>query len=146
MRKTLFLFGIILVVGGCKFQTTRINQEKDKKEAEVITDQFHELIKKEDYQTSLNLFSDSVFSSLEKEKVLEAFIATTEKLGLLKETKLSKWETIVTSGKKSSSEYYLVYKNRHEKYEAIESINLRKERNGSIKIIGYDIKSEGFIK
>lgn len=66
-------------------------------------------------------------------------------MGKIIKVELMEWKTEVKKGTSPVSDYALTYKIGREKYESEELIILQKE-NGEIKILGYRVNSEGFIK
>jgi hypothetical protein len=70
-----------LVLTGCSFNSWSINSEKDKREAEKITDKLFDLLQKKEYEETATLFSEKFFKYASKEKLVEIFSATNKNLG-----------------------------------------------------------------
>lgn len=135
-----------LVVNGCSFNSTFTNSIEDRKDAEKVTNKLYELIKKKDYEATTVLFSKSFFEASDKEKLFEIFNATNVKLGSLEKTEIGQWETQRVEGTDPSANYALQYNNQYTNYQATETIRLTREKDGEIKIISYNINSDGFFK
>jgi len=135
-----------LTLGGCQFNSTRTNMAGDRKDAEKVTDKFHEFIKAKNYDSVYTLFSKRFFAVTPKAKMTEILTATQNKLGDLKSDSLAEWQTRIVEGTNPSSEYVFQYSEHHQKYDAKEQFNLTKEADGKIRILGYNINSEGFFK
>lgn len=135
-----------VVLNGCSFNNTYINREEDKKDGEKVTNKFFELIKAKKYNDTFKLYSSQFWTVTSKDKLLEMYTATENKLGDLDSTTVSKWETRRVVGTNPSAEYVFAYNTKHSKYKAVESIRLAKEKDGSIKILAYNINSDGFFK
>ncbi len=127
----------------CHFNTTYSNREEDKKDAEKITSQFYDLVKQNDYTKTYKLFSEKFFAITDTVKLNNIFRTTVEKLGAIESMTLDKWETNVVKGTDEKSDYALQYIVKHKRFDSKETFTLTKE-NGEIKIIGYNINSDGF--
>ena len=123
-----------LLVSGCSFNSTFTNNIEDRKDAEKVTNKLYEL------------FSKSFFDANNKEKLFEIFNATNVKLGSLEKTEIGQWETQRVEGTDPSANYALQYNNQYTNYQATETIRLTREKDGEIKIISYNINSDGFFK
>ena len=141
---TIIVLLAVFVLSSCNFNSQYINREEDKKAAEEITNQFYEFIQNQDFNKSLDLFSNKFWEATPKEQMIQILSATREKLGDLEEINLLEWETRRVEGSNPSANYMLIFKNQYEKYEAIETIKLMKEDNNMIKIVAYNIESMGF--
>lgn len=142
----LYFYIVLGLLTSCHFNSQYLDRDEDKNEAEKVSNIFYEDLKNDTIkETTIKLFSDK-FWSLENSDSFKIVIKKTqEKLGRLREVKLDHWKTKVVTGSNPSSEYVLFYLNKYEKYNAKEKVSLVKE-NDTIKIIGYDINSDGFIK
>jgi hypothetical protein len=146
IRTLVIVFIATLVVNGCSFNSTFTNSIEDRKDAEKVTNKLYELIKKKDYEATTVLFSKSFFEASDKEKLFEIFNATNVKLGSLEKTEIGQWETQRVEGTDPSANYALQYNNQYTNYQATETIRLTREKDGEIKIISYNINSDGFFK
>jgi len=140
---TFFLCLICFSFTGCHFNSRNINSDEDKNDAEKITKEFYDLLKKADYVKTYKLFGKNFFVATDTSKLNDLFITTNEKLGPIESMELGEWETIVVTGTDAKSDYALQYIVKHEKFEAKETFRLTKE-NGQIKIVGYNVNSDGF--
>jgi hypothetical protein len=139
------LLGII-ALNGCTFNKTYINRKKDEQDAEKVTNQFFKLLKAKKYTDTFKLYSDQFWRVTSKDKLMEIYTFTDTKLGDLDSTKVSRWETRSVEGTNPSALYAFAYKTKHSKYNAMESIKLDREKDGSIKILAYSVNSPGFFK
>ncbi|TXF79607.1 hypothetical protein [Chryseobacterium sp.] len=123
----------------CSFNSTRKNKEEDKIDAENITKQFYSILNKSDTRELYQLFGEKFFNITSK-KQLEKMLydISTECGSKVTNTKLKKWETFVSNGTDSRSEYVLLYIVQRNIKNTEEKITLEKE-NGNIKIVGYDV-------
>jgi len=142
----LMLLTTVITLNGCSFNNTYINREEDKKDGEKVTNKLFELIKAKKYNDTFKLYSNQFWAVTTKDKLLELYTATENKLGDLDSTTVNKWETRRVVGTNPSAEYVFAYNTKHSKYKAVESIRLVKEKDGSIKILAYNINSDGFFK
>jgi hypothetical protein len=136
---------ILVTLTGCHVNSQYINRDEDKKEAEQVTNKLYDLLRTKDYEATTELFSKRFFEVTDKEKLFRIFNATSEKLGELKTTEIETWETKRIEGTNPSANYVLIYKNKYEKFDSKETIQLSKDEDGKIRIIGYFINSDGFI-
>lgn len=136
----------VLLLFSCQFNSSYVNRVEDKDAAEKITNQYFDLLKAKKYDESFALFSDKFWTVTSKEKTKEIFTVTNKKLGALVDIKLDHWETRRVEGTNPSAEYILYYVNKYEKYDAKETLSLTRESDGKIKIIAFNINSEGFFK
>ena len=146
LRKASFFIILLLLFYSCNFNSTYLNREEDKKDAEKVANKYYDLIKAKNFEGTYGLFGDEFWKVTSKEKLKELFIATQEKLGKLDTTKLDHWETRIVKGTDPSSEYVLYYLNKYQKYPAEETLRLLKNEQGEIKILAFHINSDGFMK
>ena len=145
MKITFLSICTILTFASCHFNSQYIDRVADKEDAEKITTRLYDLLKTNNYNETTDLFSKKFYEVTSKEKLFEIFTTTQDKLGDLKDTKIESWKTNRIEGSYPSANYLLVYKNKHEKSDSKESITLTKEPDGEIRIIGYNISSDGFL-
>lgn len=140
------LTGLCFLVLACNFNTSvSFTDEKTEKEnAESTAALLYLYISQNNYEKVPELFSDSFFKTDSKEKLTQTLIKTNEILGQFQDYRLEQWKTQRTKGSGSKTEYLLIYKVKYSKFEAIEALSLVKEGE-FIKIIGYNINSDGFI-
>ena len=146
MRKIFLSVCTVLTLASCQFNSQYINREEDMKDAEKVTIQLFDLLKIKNYEATTALFSKKFFEVSSEEKLFELFAAANNKLGELQDTKIESWETKRVEGSNPSANYFLVYKNKYEKFESKESITLTRDTDGVIRIVGYNINSDGFFK
>ncbi|MEO3407154.1 DUF4019 domain-containing protein [Mucilaginibacter sp. CAU 1740] len=142
----LAILACLITLSGCKFNSTYINREDDKQAAEKVTNKFFELIKAKKYNDTFKLYSDKFWTVTPKSKMLEIYTMSEKKLGELNSATVDNWETRRVEGSDPSAEYVFAYKTKHSKYQAVESIRLMREKDGSIKIVAYNVNSEGLFK
>jgi len=141
----IFVF-ILLLLNSCNFNSTYLNREEDKNDAEKIANQYYNFIKAKNYEATYGLFNNEFWKVTSKEKLKELFIATQNKLGGLDTITLDHWETKIVKGTNPSSEYVLYYLNKYQKYTAKETLRLIKNESDKIQIIAFNVNSEGFMK
>lgn len=136
---------LVVTMTSCHFNSQYINREEDKKDAEKVTSQLYELLRAKDYESTTKLFSKKFLEVTDKEKLFRIFVITNEKLGDLKTTEIETWETRRVEGTNPSAGYAFIYKNTYDSFPAKETIRLMREEDGQIRIISYNINSDGFI-
>lgn len=148
IKNILILSFVILTINitpSCKFNTEYINRVEDKEEAEEIVNQFYEYLKKQDFESIINLHSESFFDNSSKKQIEKLYANVQTRLGKLKKTELDNWQTKVVIGTNAISTYFFIYKNSYEMFDAMEKIRLIKEEDGQTRVISYDINSEGLL-
>lgn len=148
MRKFRSVLGMVpfmILIFGCQFNSQYINREEDKKVAEEVATEFFMLLNEKNYEAASRLFSKEFYKVSTREKLMEIFLASENKLGKLKNLELNQWETKRVEGSNPSSHYQLLYHTYHEKYNAQQALGMVRE-NDSIKILSYRIDSEAFLK
>ena len=136
----------ILTLTSCHFNSTFINREEDKKDAQKVTAELYELLKSNNYEATVPLFSKKFLEVTNKEKLFEIFSFTKEKIGDLQDTTIEAWETNRVEGSNPSALYSFTYNNKYDKFNAKETVNLLREADGKIRIFRYAINSDGFFK
>jgi hypothetical protein len=142
---TLTTILLLVTMTSCHFNSQYVNREEDKKEGEMVTSKLSELLKAKDYEATKTLFSEKFFEVTDKEKLFKIFTMTTENLGDLQTTEIEAWETRRVEGSDPSANYAFVYKNTYDKFPAKETIRLMREEDGQIRIISYNINSDGLM-
>lgn len=134
---------ILLTIVSCTY--TRQNQERDRKEAEVVANEYFQNILVGQEDKNISLYSTEFLKAVPKEKIKEQNTFIKEKFGTLQSFELTQWETFIAEGSQNKSEYLLVYKTEYERYPATETLKLEKDEKGKIKIVYYNINSEGLL-
>ncbi|QNN42511.1 eCIS core domain-containing protein [Pedobacter roseus] len=142
---TLYLLCLLFALTSCNFNSTYLNREEDKKDAEKVTDEFYKLLEKKEFDKLNSFFSPRFTAVTKPEKLNEFLIATANKLGEIKSEKLDHWESKVVKGSNASANYVLYYIVERTKFQSKETITLTAENN-QIKILGYNVNSEGSSK
>jgi len=142
---SLYLFSLLLIASSCNFNSTYLNREEDKKEAEKVADQFYTLVEKNDLKNLSPLLSNQFKAVTSTEKLNDYLTGTINKLGEIKSKKLDHWETKVIRGTNPSANYVLYYVVERAKFQAKETVTLTAE-NDQIKVLGYNVNSEGLFK
>lgn len=86
-----FIFTLILI--SCNFNTTNINDESDKIDAEKVTDEVYSYIAKKDFTGAEKLFSEQFLAVTNKAALYDIFRKTNEALGNYEERELFEWKT-----------------------------------------------------
>ena len=148
MKKELTLILIItcsIILIGCSFNNTYVNDESDKVEAEQVVNQLYDCIEDKRYDDAELLFSQDFFKVTNKEALHDMFLKTKNKLGDYKYKKLIHWQTKRVTGDKPFAEYFLFYEVHYDKFVGKEGVQLLKKDGEDIKIFSYKINSEGFL-
>lgn len=137
---------LFVLLSSCNFNgnVSFDNEEEEKENAQSVAALFYLYIAQNNHEKATGLFSDSFFKVDSKEKLLKTLSRTNELLGEFKDYKLEDWKTRRTKGSDAKTEYLLVYEVKYSKFTALEKISLIKDGE-LIKIIGYNISSEGFL-
>ncbi|MCZ4696203.1 hypothetical protein DWB61_16165 [Ancylomarina euxinus] len=150
MKKKLMLlviFGIMLM--GCIMSPNEIiiNGIEDKIDAEEITDKFYSCRKVYDLEGMIGLFSTKYIKMNDHQSLADAKLKVADFLdlnivryGAVKKRSLVSWETKIVKASKSSSYYFLAYKNEYVNYQVLESFKMTKELYGRIRIIDYKLE------
>ncbi len=134
------------VITGCTFTTSRLNRENDKNDAEKVTNKFYAMVKAKKYDDMYDLFSFKFWAVTSVKKMNDIYTMTQNKLGDIVDLKLSDWQTKVVSGTDPFAEYQLIYHNHRQKFDSKETFVLMRDTDDVIRIVAYDIKSDGFLK
>lgn len=147
MRNKIYapLLCLFFALTGCNFNSAYLNREEDKKDAEKVADQFYTLLEKNDLKNISPLLSHQFKAVTSAQKLNDYLTGTVNKLGEIKSKKLDHWETKVIRGSNSSANYVLYYVVQRAKFQAKETVTLTAE-NDQIKILGYNVNSEGLFK
>lgn len=133
----LILIASILV--SCNFNKIYQNREEDKKDAEKIANKFYSLIQQNNRQEAFKLFGEKFFTITSKGQLNQMIDNINMSCGSnMKTTELISWETFVSIGTNTKSEYVLLYKIHRNIKNTQEKITLQKD-NDTIKIVGYNV-------
>ncbi|MBO0358236.1 hypothetical protein J0X19_09805 [Hymenobacter sp. BT186] len=131
----------------CHLNSSRTNSEEDKQIAEEFLLDYFSNQQMDSTAANFRLFSKQFWQVSPREKMEKMVAKRNEILGRLKSTELGQWQTVVVSGSDPASKYVLQYKNKYEKGEAVETFTMRREgAHDSIRIIGYNINSDAFLR
>lgn len=140
----LCLTTLLFTATSCNVNSSYINREEDKKDAEKVADQFYELLQKKDFQKVDPLLSTKFKAATSTEKLNDYLNGALNKLGEIKSEKLDHWESKVVKGTNPSANYVLYYVVERTKYQSKETVTLTAENN-QIKIQGYNVDSDGLL-
>ncbi len=142
----LLILILIVISISCHFNINNqfINRQEDKDDGEKVTSQFFELIMKKHYHETEKLFSLQFLKITPWKKMENIFLSVSKTLGNLKTAEIGKWETRRVEGSNPSAEYNFTYRTHYEKFDAVETFRLVREDDGVIKILAYNISSDGF--
>ncbi|RTY85912.1 hypothetical protein EKL32_28245 [Flavobacterium sp. GSN2] len=144
MKKQIcYLFLLSLISISCNFNSHYTNREIDREEAERVTTKFYYLLRDKNHKNTFELFSQKFLEITDTTQLNEIYITSDEKLGNITDQTLLSWETNIIEGSNPVSEYLLVYNVKRNKFDSKEIIRLEKE-NGVIKILAYNVSSDGF--
>lgn len=142
---SLYLFSLLFIATGCNFNSAYLNREEDKKEGEKVADQFYALLQQKDLKKLSPILSNQFKAVTSTQKLNDYLTGTVNKLGEIKSKKLDHWETKVIRGSNPSANYVLYYVVERTKFQAKETLTLTAE-NDQIKVLGYNVNSEGLFK
>ncbi|AZA77615.1 hypothetical protein EG347_08850 [Chryseobacterium sp. G0186] len=138
MKKLLFLLISFLFIS-CNFNQTYHNREEDKKDAEKITGKFYSLLKKNNREEAFKLIDNKFFETTNKKQLNQMIDDINAECGdKISDTQLKIWETSVSVGTNSKSQYILLYRVERNIQNTQEKFTLEKD-DDSIKIVGYDV-------
>ena len=143
-KQTLLILLISIFISSCTFNSSYVDRDVDRQEAERVTVKFFYLLRDKKFNETHSLFSPRFLEVTNKEKINQIFQTSEERLGSIKDQILESWNTNIVKGTNSKSEYLLVYKVKRTKFDSKEKIRLEKE-NDTIKILYYNIESEGLL-
>lgn len=141
---TIIVIVVSFICVECSFNGTYVDEVSEKIKAEKITEKLYGYIDKKNYKNAEKLFSESFFKVTNRQMLNDIFIKTNNDLVEYISNKLIDWKTKRIIGNNPSTEYLLVYDISYKSFKAKETINLLKEGQ-EIKIIGYNVNSEGFL-
>ncbi|OUD35316.1 hypothetical protein [Flavobacterium sp. FPG59] len=146
MKKNyLSIFLLSISLSSCNFNNHHTNRPLDKEEVERVTTKFYYSLRDKKYKETHSLFSTRFLEVTDTSKIDKIFQGSDEELGEIKDQILETCETNVVEGSNPISEYLLVYKVKRTKFDSKETIHLEKE-NGTIKILSYNVQSDGFFE
>ncbi|HTO16566.1 MAG TPA: hypothetical protein VLZ83_12400 [Edaphocola sp.] len=147
MKTILSIFPVILflMLVSCRFNSSYINREEDKRYGEQAIAQFYELLKNQDYKETYRFFDKRFFEVTDTQKLNEIYDITFEKLGNVEHYNIEKWETESIVGKDPKTNYVFLLNVKRSYYESKETFTLLKEKD-EIKIISYYVNSDGLFK
>lgn len=141
---TLPLISLLFIASSCNVNSSYINREEDKKDAEKVADQFYDLLQKKEFQKIDTMLSTQFKAATSTEKLNDYLNGALNKLGEIKSEKLDHWESKVIKGTNPSANYVLYYVVERTKYQSKETVTLTAE-NDQIKIQGYNVNSDGLL-
>lgn len=133
------------MIAGCHFNAKYVNDISDKEVAEKVTDSLHKLTENRDFKGVDALCSKQFLAVSGKEGLLNILVKVQKKLGDFKSSRILEWKTSRVEGANPSNSYHFVYEVEYQNYKAIETIDLIKE-DKKVKILAYNINSDGFLK
>ncbi len=145
MKKILLILILPILVTSCHFSNKYQNRESDRQNAEKVTAELFDYIKNSEFEKATELFGDEFYKVTSKGDLMEIFESTQKKLGRLKSTELTNWNTMVSEGAIEQGVYNLSYNGEFENDSAKLKITLIKNENGEIKVAGYNIQSKAFL-
>ncbi|WP_316847052.1 hypothetical protein [Pedobacter psychrodurus] len=140
-----YLLFLLFSLSSCNFNSTYLNREEDKKDAEKVSDQFYALLEQKDFKKLSPLLSNQFKAVTSTPKLNDYLTGIVNKLGEIKSKKLDHWESKVIRGSNASSNYVLYYIVERVKFQSKETVTLTGENN-QIKVLGYNVNSEGLFK
>jgi len=142
---SLALLSLLFALSSCNFNSTYLNREEDKNEAQKVADSFYKLLQKNEFQKINPFLSEQFKAVTSSEKLNDYLRGALNKLGEIKSEKLDHWESKIVKGTNPSAIYVLYYIVERTKYQSKETVTLVGENN-QIKIQGYNVNSDGLFK
>lgn len=146
MKKAIIYLFLITSLISCNISQTYENRASDKVDAEVVTNKLFEKLKKSEFENASLFFGDKFYEVTPKDKLFTMLKMSDEKLGKITKYELLNWNSSVSEGAIENGKYVLVYKLICEKNEGKLKITLHKNKNEEIKVVGYSLGSEAFLK
>jgi hypothetical protein len=135
-----------LMLVACNFNTHWNNREEDKAEAEQVMNAFYALQQSDRFRETIPFYSDRFLEVTDTAWILNIYKSRDENLGPMESKELAACQTLIIKGSKPSSQYLLVYTVRHQKFDAREEFRLEKEADGQIRIMAYNLQSDGLLQ
>ena len=147
MKTVLSIFPVILflMLVSSRFNSSYINREEDKRDAEQVIVQFYGLLKNQDYKGTYRLFDKRFIEVTDTQKLNEIYDISFEKLGNVESYNIEKWETEAIVGANSKTNYVFLLNVKRSNYASKETVTLLKEKD-DIKVISYHVNSDGLFK
>ncbi|PCJ66767.1 MAG: hypothetical protein COA58_04725 [Bacteroidetes bacterium] len=146
MKNLIIITLVATSILGCNFSRSFKNKEADKKEAEKVTKQFFQDLKDGDFAYATELFGDKFYAATSKVELLKILETNEKKLGTFQSSELTQWNTMVIEGSTSKSTYNLLYSCEFENDSARIAVFLYKNDKDSVKIQGFNIESDAYLK
>lgn len=128
-----------LSISGCHFNSSRINDPKDKGEAEWQVMEFYKHVKAREYEKTIPLLSSQFLQKSDTGTYLTFLRKYETELGRADSSVLVNYKTEVVNGDQPKATYVLIYKSCRPRGTFQETFSLIKEKE-EVKIIGYNIK------
>ena len=128
-----------IVAAGCVYTMTYTNRPEDKTDAEAVTNLLFLDLQSKNYDAAYSLFSDEFYKVTPKDKLKEIFTTIQSEQGDLLEVNLKECNTKIVTGTDPSADYFLIYRNKHQKNYCLDSIHLVKENGGKLKIAFFHV-------
>jgi len=133
------MFIMISTVISCTVKTTTTDSIEDKNKAEAISDKFYNALKKQQYPSTISLFSPKFFHVLSRETLLKNYTKIANEQGTVVSSDLIEWHTKTVSNDQSKNVYTLTFNVKRTLNKTIETLTFYMENN-TLKIVNYDIK------
>lgn len=141
----LILCFLSLILVSCHFSATFQDEVNERDKAQDVVDSMYNNVNLRDLKKAAFFFADEFYAVTNESQLYEIFAKTRRVLGDYKSKTLISWKTARVEGDNPSSEYLLVYSVTYAKYKANETFRLKKDK-GVVRIISYNVNSEGFLK
>ncbi|WP_426324388.1 hypothetical protein [Pedobacter sp. R-06] len=139
IKTYLFMFILISIFISCTVKTTTTDNVEDKNKAEAISDKFYNALKKQQYPSTISLFSSKFFHVLSRETLLKNYTKIANEQGTVVSADLIEWHTKTVSNDESKNVYTLTFNVKRTLNKTIETLTFYMENN-TLKIVNYDIK------
>jgi hypothetical protein len=128
----------VVILSGCKCNSSRINMENDKNEALAVTGKFYWHLTLHEYAKVNSLFSRDFFKSNDSVKFDSSLVNIQKKYGNIKSSNLIDCSSTVINGSNSSTDYRVLYSVIYNNDSTKEFFRLEKI-DYKVKIVEYTI-------
>ena len=113
------LISLIFIFVGCHFNSSYVDRQEDKNEAEGVTSDFYTYLQRNDFKNSLQLMSSKFFEKSTEEQNIEFMNETNDKLGAVKYARIKEWHSLRVEGTDPKTQYVFIYDVERDKYNSI---------------------------
>src|SRR5690606_8745747 len=125
MKMKLTLVSILIVViSSCNVNRVYENRIEDKKEAQIVINEFYNCLVEKEFKKTFSLLSDSFYYYTDSIALLNTYNLLQDTCGSIQDTSIVAWQTFVIVGTNPMSKYSFLYAVKREKRNTKEIIDL----------------------